>query len=113
MSNQEDFDQVIHSELRLLDPEVRRDGDQVRKLLHPDFIEFGGSGRIWEAESIVRALALDINQHQVTPKNLQTVQSGLRKGARVGFYVSTREQDTSHRKIIRKMSKLILNQRST
>ena len=73
MSSQEDFNEVIHSELRLLDPEVRRDGDQVRKLLHPDFIEFGGSGRIWEAESIVKALALEINQLQVSPKNLKTV----------------------------------------
>lgn len=73
MSSQEDFNEVIRSEFRLLDPEVRRDGDQVRKLLHPEFMEFGGSGRIWDAESIVKALALDINQHQITPINLQTV----------------------------------------
>ena len=73
MSSQEDISEVIRSELRLLDPEVRRDGAQVRKLLHPDFIEFGGSGRIWETESIVKALALDVNPRQLTPTNLQTI----------------------------------------
>src|SRR4051812_44889374 len=39
-------------ELALLEPEVRRDPERVRAFLHPDFVEFGASGRVWDRESI-------------------------------------------------------------
>ncbi len=47
---------VIDSELRLLQPEVRRSADQVEALLHPDFYEFGPSGRKWDRPQMMAAL---------------------------------------------------------
>ena len=58
-SGAEDRAEVLRRELLLLDPEVRVDRGRVRALLHPDFVEFGASGRIWNAETIVEALAAD------------------------------------------------------
>ena len=55
----QDRAEVVRRELLLLDPAVRADRRQVRGLLHPDFAEFGASGRIWDAESIVEATAAD------------------------------------------------------
>jgi len=43
----EDRAEVVRRELLLLDPVVRADVGRVRGLLHPDFVEFGASGRIW------------------------------------------------------------------
>ncbi|MGW1064963.1 nuclear transport factor 2 family protein [Streptomyces aureus] len=47
---------AIESELRLLDPAVRRSADLVAALLHPDFHEFGASGRVWDRASTVASL---------------------------------------------------------
>jgi hypothetical protein len=47
---------AIEGELRLLDPEVCRSPELVGALLHPDFREFGASGRQWDRESAVEAL---------------------------------------------------------
>jgi ribonuclease HI len=55
----EDRAEVVRRELLLLDPEVRVDRHRVRALLHPDFAEFGASGRIWDAEATIEALAAD------------------------------------------------------
>lgn len=48
---------AIEGELRLLDPEIRRSPGLVGALLHPDFHEFGVSGRHWDRASIIAALA--------------------------------------------------------
>lgn len=50
---------VVHLEQVLLDPEVRADGDRVAALLHPDFVEHGASGRIWDRDGVVEALPVD------------------------------------------------------
>lgn len=47
---------AIEGELRLLDPEIRRSPELVGTLLHPEFHEFGASGRIWDRASISAAL---------------------------------------------------------
>jgi hypothetical protein len=52
-----DVGAAIAAELRLLEPAVRRDSRQVDALLHPDFVEFGVSGRRWERREIIDALA--------------------------------------------------------
>ncbi|MFJ3723590.1 DUF4440 domain-containing protein [Streptomyces sp. NPDC090045] len=44
---------AIDAELRLLDPEVRASPILVSGLLDPEFIEFGASGRRWDASSIL------------------------------------------------------------
>jgi hypothetical protein len=53
------FSGAVEGELRLLDPATRADPELSRPLLHPDFTEFGASGRIWDRESVVAAMAAD------------------------------------------------------
>ncbi|MEU1850694.1 nuclear transport factor 2 family protein [Streptomyces sp. NPDC019990] len=48
---------AIDGELALLDPQVRRSPERVAALLHPDFHEFGASGRHWSRAAIIAALA--------------------------------------------------------
>ena len=47
-----DEHEVIRLERVLLDPVVRADAERTRALLHPDFVEFGASGRQWDRSSI-------------------------------------------------------------
>jgi hypothetical protein len=54
-----DAQHVVALELSLLDPDVRRSPERVQRLLHPDFREFGASGRAWDREAIVASLAAD------------------------------------------------------
>jgi len=55
----EDRAEVVRRELLLLEPEVRADPRRVRGFLHPDFTEFGASGRIWGTDEMVEVLAAD------------------------------------------------------
>lgn len=52
-----DLDDVVARELRLLEPAVRNDPDQVRALLHEGFREHGASGTVWDRTTITRATA--------------------------------------------------------
>ncbi|MET7907489.1 nuclear transport factor 2 family protein [Streptomyces avermitilis] len=67
---------AIEAELRLLDPEIRRSPEQVGALLHPDFCEFGASGRFWDRASIIAALATetDPEARPVTTSHMKGVQ---------------------------------------
>ena len=47
---------AVALEQLLLRPEIRADRAHVERLLHPDFQEFGASGRAWDRESMVEAL---------------------------------------------------------
>jgi len=51
-----DAREVIERELALLDPHVRADAARVRAHLHPDFVEYGASGRVWDRASIASAI---------------------------------------------------------
>jgi hypothetical protein len=53
----DDLREVIRRELALLTPDVRRDAEQVQALLHPDFVEYGSSGRVWDRASVSAATA--------------------------------------------------------
>lgn len=55
----EDRAEVVGRELLLLDPAVHADQGRVRRLLHPDFVEFGASGRVWDGEAMVEALGAE------------------------------------------------------
>ncbi|MEU4466682.1 MULTISPECIES: nuclear transport factor 2 family protein [unclassified Streptomyces] len=48
---------AMEGELALLTPKVRRSPEQVGALLHPDFHEFGASGRHWSRAAIIASLA--------------------------------------------------------
>jgi hypothetical protein len=41
----------------ILDPAVRSDPARMRALLAPDFVEFGASGRVFDRDAIIAALA--------------------------------------------------------
>jgi hypothetical protein len=56
----QDRAEVVRRELLLLDPAVRADLSRVRGLLHPRFMEFGASGRVWDTSTIVEALAVSL-----------------------------------------------------
>jgi hypothetical protein len=53
----EDVQMAIELELRLLQPEVRSSAAELEKLLHPDFFEFGASGKKWGRSQTISALA--------------------------------------------------------
>lgn len=48
---------VCELESSLLTPESRQDAAFLHRVLHPDFIEFGASGRTWTRQSIVADLS--------------------------------------------------------
>lgn len=48
---------VVERELLLLSPAVRLDPERVLTLLHPDFVEYGSSGRTWDRSSITAVTA--------------------------------------------------------
>ncbi len=52
-----DIDAVIGFEKELLSDKVRRDPTRVRELLHPQFSEFGSSGRIWTRSRLLAEIA--------------------------------------------------------
>ena len=55
----DDLAEVVRRERQLLDPAVRARADQVETLLHPDFVEYGASGRVWDRAAIIAALVAD------------------------------------------------------
>jgi hypothetical protein len=48
---------AVEAELTLLDPKVRSSPALISELLHPEFVEFGASGRRWDRTSILSAMA--------------------------------------------------------
>ncbi len=58
-ADEDELDQVIGREMRLLDPRIRASAEAVNALLHEDFREFGASGRVWDRDSIVPAVSAD------------------------------------------------------
>jgi hypothetical protein len=54
-----DLTHVVTSELRLLDPAVRRSPLDAGPLLDPDFREFGAFGRVWNRASVLEAMAAE------------------------------------------------------
>ncbi|MFE5888177.1 DUF4440 domain-containing protein [Streptomyces sp. NPDC056462] len=66
---------AIEGELRLLDPEVRRSPELLGSLLHPEFHEFGSSGRRWDRASTTSRLPVDTDPHRyVVTSGIQGVQ---------------------------------------
>ncbi len=66
----DDGAEVIRRELQLLDPAVRRDPEAAGRLLHPDFLELGRSGRVWDRDAILRHLASDPGPSGTAPDTL-------------------------------------------
>lgn len=47
-----DLGEVARRETLLLQPQTRSDTKAVHTLLHPDFVEFGASGRVWDITTV-------------------------------------------------------------
>lgn len=68
--------EVVRRELMLHQPKHRVRPADVRALLHPDFVEFGASGRRWDAASTTASLATEdplappIEATELTPTRL-------------------------------------------
>ena len=54
-----DLEEVVRCERLLLDPAARATADVVLSLLHPDFVEHGASGRVWDRHALMAALSED------------------------------------------------------
>jgi hypothetical protein len=65
MTSDADVQQVMDSELRLLTPAVRRSPAAVEALLHPEFVEFGASGRRWDRPAMVAAIGAGLTDGTV------------------------------------------------
>jgi hypothetical protein len=50
-------DEIRRLEERLLDPRVRASRDELARLLAPEFVEFGSSGRVFDRDAVIAALA--------------------------------------------------------
>ncbi|MDR7330105.1 nuclear transport factor 2 family protein [Corynebacterium guangdongense] len=48
-----ELEHVLHLERELQTPSVRRDRERLTELLHPDFVEFGASGRRWDRDAML------------------------------------------------------------
>jgi hypothetical protein len=55
----QDVRTVIERELWLLQPQVRAAPGEVAALLHPEFSEFGASGRRWSQADMITSLAAE------------------------------------------------------
>lgn len=47
---------LLNFEEKLLNPEIRKSGDELANLLSDSFIEFGSSGKIYNKEAVIKAL---------------------------------------------------------
>ncbi|MGW2031085.1 nuclear transport factor 2 family protein [Streptomyces spinosus] len=52
----DDVNQAIAGELQLMDPRVRSSRERAARLLDPEFVEVGGSGRRWTYEAMLAEL---------------------------------------------------------
>ena len=48
-------------ESSLVDPDVRRSPERLNNLLHPDFIELGSSGRVYDRQMIVEMMSQEVS----------------------------------------------------
>ncbi|MET0741190.1 MAG: DUF4440 domain-containing protein [Candidatus Nanopelagicales bacterium] len=55
----DDIDDVVACERLLLEPNIRARPDAVLARLHPEFVEFGASGRTWDGPAVADALAVE------------------------------------------------------
>lgn len=65
--------EVIRRECQLLNSQIRRQPNLVRALLHPEFGEFGASGQIWNADSIIDVLASEQAPDEITATDFLAV----------------------------------------
>ena len=93
-------EQLRRLELRLLEPEVRRDGRAIEEMLTEDFCEIGSSGRLFDRDAIVRELAKepitiefeasDFSVHEISSEVMQVLYMTTRRDERGEVIVRAR-----------------------
>ena len=72
-----DLTEVLRREILLLQPHTRTDARAVLALLHPDFVEFGAFGGVWDITTVTASLG------RRDGSRVRTVGSpGVRRGGR-------------------------------
>jgi hypothetical protein len=97
----EDVQIVIGLELQLLQPQVRASAAELENLLHPDFYEFGASGRTWDRSGTILALTGEAPPAEDAPATAAGI-TGIRLADDVVHvtYLSRRDQRSAHRSSI-------------
>jgi hypothetical protein len=98
---------AIAGELRLLEPAVRQSPELTGELLHPDFVEFGASGRRWSRAEMIESLAAEQSPAVSSPAGQDAVATvsdlaGTRLADDIVLvtYLSQRESRRCHRSSI-------------
>lgn len=68
-----DLDLVQRMELNLLLPSIRSDEKLLTQIIHPEFVEFGASGRQWYKNDLIEALVKSQVPNVVTVLDLLAV----------------------------------------
>ncbi|KUL35435.1 acetyltransferase [Streptomyces sp. NRRL F-4489] len=74
----EEVRQAIAAESRLMDPRVRSSRKRAARLLDPEFVEVGGSGRRWTYESMLAELPDIAGSPEEGPRYEPSRMSGVR-----------------------------------
>lgn len=51
---------LLEKEGALLDPEIRHSSGALQQLLHPEFIEFGSSGRVYNRQMMIEMMTQEV-----------------------------------------------------
>lgn len=58
----------------LMDPDVRRSPDRLKKILHPEFIELGSSGRVYQRQQMIDTMSQETASVGVVVRDLEAHQ---------------------------------------
>jgi hypothetical protein len=97
--------QAIAGELQLMDPRVRASRELAGRLLDPEFVEVGGSGRRWTYETMLDELAEHEGSSADGPRYRPSGISGVRLApglVHLTFETMLGERRTRHSSIWRK-----------
>ncbi|GGT11898.1 nuclear transport factor 2 family protein [Streptomyces chromofuscus] len=104
-SAQDDVNAAIAGELQLMDPRVRASRERAGRLLDPEFVEVGGSGRRWTYETMLAELADHPGSSTDAPRYEPSAISGVSLAPGVvhlTFETMLGERRTRHSSIWRK-----------
>ncbi|MER5294997.1 MULTISPECIES: DUF4440 domain-containing protein [Streptomyces] len=104
-SAEEDVRQAVAGELQLMDPAVRASPERAGRLLDPEFVEVGGSGRRWTYETMLAELAGHEGSSADGPRYEPSEISGVRLApglVHLTFETLLGERRTRHSSIWRK-----------
>lgn len=82
--------EVVELELLLLQPEVRNDARRLLSFLHPDFFEYGASGRVWQRHAVAEATS-------ETHEAIEATRVGARRVGQDAVLVTYRSEASGRR----------------